>query len=282
MASSRDDFIIAIRSAFLKKSTQQKFSLLTLVIVSVFVILLSSFDFRIVRLLKMGINEFVYRSSFVISIPENFIKKTYVSAKNHFKVYEENKQLKEKLELETSKNYNSEYILEENKRLRSTIEETNNQTSEIIGKVLVDKKSPFLRSVIVNRGSRDGVILGMAVLDKSYLIGKVVEVTFTTSRILLLSDLNSKVPVDIMPNNIQSILSGTGDYNGLIQYTRDKSLLEDDAIVFTSGAGGLFKSGIPIGKIKNDPINSKINVYFFSDFSQLRYVKITSYKEEAE
>ena len=72
MASSRDDFIIAIRSAFLKKSTQQKFSLLTLVFISIFIIiLLSSLDFRIIRYLKIGINELVYRSSFVVSIPEN-------------------------------------------------------------------------------------------------------------------------------------------------------------------------------------------------------------------
>ena len=144
-------------------------------------------------------------------------------------------------------------LLKENKRLKSTIEEFENITSEIIGKVLVDKKSPFLRSIIVNRGSKDGIELGMAVMDKSYLIGKVVEVTFTTSRVLLLSDLNSKVPVDIMPNNIQSILSGSGKHHGVIQYTRQQELIEKDAIVFTSGAGGLFKSGIPIGKIAKDP-----------------------------
>ena len=76
MASSRDDFIIAIRSAFLKKSTQQKFSLLTLLLVSMFIILLSNLDLKIIRYLKIGINEVVYRSSFLVSIPENFIKKT--------------------------------------------------------------------------------------------------------------------------------------------------------------------------------------------------------------
>ena len=183
---------------------------------------------------------------------------------------------------ELSKNYNSEYILEENKRLKSTIEELDIVSSEIIGKVLVDKKSPFLKSVIVNRGSKDGIELGMAVMDKSYLIGKVVEVSFTSSRVLLLSDLNSKVPVDIMPNNIQSILSGTGGDNGTIQYTRQQELIENDAIVFTSGAGGLFKSGIPIGTIFKDPNNSNINVKFFSDFSQLRFVKIISFKEEVK
>ena len=78
MATSRDDFIIAIRSAFLKKSTQQKFSLLTLVFISIFIIILSSFDFRIIRYLKIGINEVVYRTSFVVSIPENFIKNTFI------------------------------------------------------------------------------------------------------------------------------------------------------------------------------------------------------------
>ena len=61
MASGRDDFIIAIRSAFLKKSTQQKFSLLTLVFISIFIIVLSSLDLKAVRYLKTTINEVVYR-----------------------------------------------------------------------------------------------------------------------------------------------------------------------------------------------------------------------------
>ena len=77
MASSRDDFIIAIRSAFLRKSTQQKFSLLTLVFISIFIIVLSSLELKVVRYLKIGINELVYRSSFLVSIPENLIKNTY-------------------------------------------------------------------------------------------------------------------------------------------------------------------------------------------------------------
>ena len=83
MASSRDDFIIAIRSAFLKKSTQQKFSLLTLVFISVFVIVLSSLDFKAIRYLKISINEVVYRSSFVVSIPENFVKDTFVQISDY-------------------------------------------------------------------------------------------------------------------------------------------------------------------------------------------------------
>ena len=280
MQASRDDFVIAVRSAFLKKENKQKFSLLGLIFLTFLILFLEKFNLKPIDYIKISLREVAYRSTFIVSIPENFIKKTYIATKKHFKVYEENEILREKLNFELSKNYNSEYILEENKRLKSTIEELDTVSSEIIGKVLVDKKSPFLRSVIVNRGSKDGIELGMAVMDKSYLIGKVVEVSFTSSRVLLLSDLNSKVPVDIMPNNIQSILSGTGEDTGIIQYTRQQELIENDAIVFTSGAGGLFKSGIPIGKIFKDPNNSNINVNFFSDFSQLRFVKIISFKEE--
>ena len=282
MQASRDDFVIAIRSAFLKKENKQKFSLLALIFLTFIILVSEKLNFKPIDYLKISLREVAYISTFIVSVPENFVKKSYVTIINHFNVYDENKLLKEKLDFELSKNYNFEYILEENKRLKSTIEETNILTSEIIGKVLVDKKSPFLRSVIINRGSKDRVELGMAVMDKSYLIGKVVEVSFTTSRVLLLSDLNSKVPVDIMPNNIQSILSGTGDNEGVIQYTRQQDLIEENAIAFTSGAGGLFKSGIPIGKIFKDSSNNKTLVSFFSDFSQLRYVKIISFKEETE
>tara|TARA_B100000963_G_scaffold360428_1_gene391275 strand:- start:853 stop:1701 length:849 start_codon:yes stop_codon:yes gene_type:complete len=282
MQASRDDFVIAIRSAFLKKENKQKFSLVALIFLTFLILISEKFSLKPVEYLKISLKEVAYRSTFIVSVPENFIKKSYIATKNHFSVYEENKVLKEKLDFELSKNYNSEYIIEENKRLKSTIEEFENTSSEIIGKVLVDKKSPFLRSVIVNRGSKDGIELGMAVMDKSYLIGKVVDVTFTTSRVLLLSDLNSKVPVDIMPNNIQSILSGSGEHHGVIQYTRQQSLIENDAIAFTSGAGGLFKSGIPIGKIQKDTANSKTTVTFFSDFSQLRYVKMISFSGDTE
>ena len=74
MASSRDDFVIAIRSAFLKKSYQQKFSLLTLIFLSLIVIILGSFNFKAIQYIKIGVNEIVYRSSFIASIPENYFE----------------------------------------------------------------------------------------------------------------------------------------------------------------------------------------------------------------
>ena len=113
------------------------------------------------------------------------------------------------------------------------------------------------------------------VKDKEYLIGKVVEVNFVTSRVLLLSDINSKIPVLIEPQGLLSILSGSGDKEGVIQYSKVENVVEDKSIVYTSGAGGLFKAGIPVGKItKSNTTNLNGKVEFFSDFSQLKFIEV--------
>ena len=200
--SSRDDFIIAIRSAFLKKENKQKYSLSALILLTLAILILGKYDFKIINYSKISLKEIAYRSTFVFSTPENLIKKSFIATKNHFLVYEENKILKEKVEDLETKDYNSEFILAENERLKETLNELNFSSNEILAKVIVDKQSPFLKSIIVNKGSKNGAELGMAVLDKEYLVGKIVELNFTTSRVLLLSDLNSKIPVDIFPNSI--------------------------------------------------------------------------------
>ena len=278
--SSRDDFIIAIRSAFLKKENKQKFSLSALIILTLSILILGKYDFKVINYAKLSLKEIAYRSTFIFSTPENVIKNGFISTKNHFFVYEENKILKQKVKDLEIRKYNAQYIQTENERLKETLNELKFSSDEILAKVIVDKQSPFLKSIIVNKGSKHGVILGMGVLDQEYLVGKVVEVNFTTSRVLLLSDLNSKIPVDILPNNIQSILSGTGDNIGRIQYIKEEALIESDSIVYTSGAGGIFKPGVPIGRTVKNSLNSEINVEFYSEFSQLRFVKLRSYKAE--
>ncbi len=278
--SSRDDFIIAIRSAFLKKENKQKFSLSALIILTLSILILGRYDFKVINYAKLSLKEIAYRSTFIFSTPENVIKNGFIATKNHFFVYEENKILKQKVKDLEIKKYNTQYIQIENERLKETLNELKFSSDEILAKVIVDKQSPFLKSIIVNKGSKHGVILGMGVIDQEYLVGKVVEVNFTTSRVLLLSDLNSKIPVDILPNNIQSILSGTGGDIGKIQYIKEEALIENESVVYTSGAGGIFKPGVPIGRTVKNNLNSEINVEFYSEFSQLRFVKLRSYKAE--
>ena len=122
----------------------------------------------------------------------------------------------------------------------------------------------------------------MAVLDNSYLVGKIVEVNYSTSRALLISDLNSKIPVTVEPGNYQSILSGTGKQVGQIQYFKKDIILDTKSIVYTSGSGGIFKAGIPIGIITKVNLNYSNEVKFFSNLSQLTFVKLISFKKEGK
>ena len=110
MATNRDDFVIAFRSAFLKKKDKQKFSLLTLLFLSIVVIIFSNLDFKIIKFIKIGINEVVYRSSFLISVPENRIKKFDTQIKNHLEIYDNYKIIEKELENLKQKKLSNEYL----------------------------------------------------------------------------------------------------------------------------------------------------------------------------
>ncbi|MDA7556706.1 rod shape-determining protein MreC [Candidatus Pelagibacter sp.] len=275
MATSRDDFVIAFRSAFLKKKDKQKFSLLTLLFLSILVIILSNYNFKVIQLIKIGINEFTYRASFLISTPENKIQKINSQIKDHLKVYDNYKNLELELEKLKQKKLTNNFLKMENEKLRDLINESIN-SNEILARVLIDKESPFLRSIILNKGTKDKLKIGMAVVDEVHLVGKVIEVNFTNSRVLLLSDLNSKIPVVLEPIGMQAVVSGTGGTNGKIQYTKEEysdDINNQEIIAYTSGLGGLFKPGLPVGKISR---TNPHEIVFFSDFKQLEYVKIIS------
>ena len=279
METSRDDFVIALRSAFLKKGTQQRFSLLSLIFFSIIFLILGSFNFKIINYVKIGITEIVYRSSFIVSVPENLLKDSYITIQNHNKLYKENEKIKSELEILKAKDLLNEFTILENQRLKKIVDDYLVKSDTIIAKVLSDKGSPFLRSIIINKGSKQKINLGMAVMDGAYIVGKVVEVNYLSSRVLLLSDLNSKIPVIIEPNAVFSILSGTGKDYGVIQYSKKYEDIKNESIIYTSGAGNLFKAGIPIGRMNLNNLNDEKKVEFFSDFSQLKFVKVVSFKK---
>ena len=277
MATGRDDFVIAIRSAFLKKKDKQKFSLLTLIVLSIFVIFLSNLNFKAIQFVKLGINEVIYRSSYIASIPENKLKEITSKFKSHMDLYESHQKDLIKIENSDQLKLQNEFLTAENKKLRELLDESIN-SQEIFARVLIDKDSPYLKSVVLNKGTKDKVKIGMAVIDDVYLVGQIIEVNYTNSRALLLSDLNSKIPSVLEPDDIQAVISGTGSDFGKIEHTQEEfreDFKNKEIFAYTSGLGGLFKPGIPIGKINNIS-EGKIN--FFSDFTQLNYVKIVSYK----
>ena len=286
MEASRDDFVIAIRSAFLRKGNQQKFSLLSLILFSILFLVLGSLNFKFIKFNKTVIKEIIYMSSFIVSVPENIVKKSFNRVSGHFNYYDDYQITKNELEILKDKDLTKKILKFENIELKKLIDDYFIEDSQTYAKVLTDKKSPFLRSIVINKGSKNGVKIGMIVYDGLYLIGKVVEVNFISSRVLLISDINSKVPVTIQPLNIQAIMSGLDKQKGKLQYIQGEKLINKDnkeLIVVTSGSGGIFKSGIPIGKINLADVldNNEVVVNFYRDFSQLKYVKVLSHAKNS-
>ena len=281
MNVSRDDFVIAIRSAFLKKQTKQKFSLLSLITLSIIILILSSFDYKIIKTVRSGINEIIYRGSFVLSAPEKIVKNLNTEIRNHFGLYSNSKKLEKELNEYRSQKISLDILKFENQKFRQQLDDYLISTEIVFSKIIIDNKSPFLRSIVINKGSRDGIKSGMAVLDQQYLVGKVIEVNFGTSRVLLLSDINSNIPITISPGNLLAIATGTGKDQAKVNFLKKTHFdkITNDSLVYSSGTGGLIKSGVPIGRITNfdSKIDEDINIEFFSDFSQLQYVSVVAF-----
>ena len=283
MAQSRDDFIIAIRSALLKRETKQKFSLLSLIILSVIILILSNYNFKLVNIIKSGVSEIVYRTSYAVSVPEKVLNISIQGAGKFISQKSKINELKEELEDYRSKEISLNILKFENKNLKELLDDYLLLDNLSYAKIIIDTKSPYLKSFIINKGTKDGVEKGMVVLDKNFLVGKIIEVNFSTSRVLLLSDINSNIPISIEPGNLQAIATGLGNDFGQVNFLKkihyDK--IKNGSFIYSSGTGGLIKSGIPIGKVidfeDKEKESDMIKIEFFSDFSQLKYVSVVSF-----
>ncbi len=272
--SSRDDFIIAIRSAFLKKGNRQKFSLFTLLVISILVLSLEYFKTGPVNQFRSITKDIIFRGSYVVSSPFKYVKDKYYLFQDHMRMYEEFSDLRTKnLDLDSLRK-EVDFYKSENALLKKLIEERDLFSKEyMLTKILLDKQSPYLKSLIINKGQKSGVKLGSAVKDRLYYIGKVVNVNFLSARVLLANDLNSKIPIIIEPSGINAILSGNGnDEYAELEYLPKENSIKENEIVYTSGSDGTIPASIPVGKIIIQ--ENKKYVKFFSNLNQLNYVQV--------
>ena len=279
METSRDDFIIAIRSAFLQKGAAQRFSLLVLIIISVILLSLDFYKAKPLNIFRSISKDIIYRGSFIISLPFKSLDRGYKTVKTHFTLYDDYQNLKNELYILKAQQSEIEFLKMQNKELKIVISDVlHTNKKNVIAKVILDKQSPFLKSIILNKGTNSNLKKGMAVLHKKNMVGRIVEVNYLSSRVLLVNDLNSKIPVKIQPSGENAIMSGEGNNLASLDFLPKLSTIEKENIVFTSGSGGVFDDGIPIGKITE--IEGKFYVKFFSDLNQINFVTVINNKKE--
>ena len=252
MSDSRDDFIISIRYALLKKGAQQKFSLFFLIIFSILILILDKYSIPPTNFFRSTLNDFVYRVSVFVSLPEKAIHYLGSGIKKHITVYKEAKNLKEEVEELKKLKFDGLFLMTENKNLKAELglnASTVNEGKLITARVMFDQESPFLKSLIVNKGTKHGVNKGMTVFSKKYLIGTIIETNYLSSRVLLITDLNSRIPTIIEDTDVNAILTGNGDKNNLLlQYLPSGFVLEADKVIYTSGKDGILSAGMPVAQ----------------------------------
>ncbi len=279
METNREDFGIAIRSAFLQKGTKQRFSLFVLVIISIIFLFLETLDNKPLNYVRSIFKDLIFRGSMVISSPAKGFNFTFFTVKEHFNLYSNYDELKKEYENLKNKEFQSKFLELENVQLRQLIDDQIQSPANLISsRVMIDKKSPYLNSFIINSGSNKNIKNGMAVLDGQNFIGRIVDVNFFSSRVLLISDLNSKIPVVVEPSGNHAILSGNGLDNPTLDFLPENHSVQDGDKVYTSGKEGLFLPGIPIGVVKKN--DEKNNVNLFSKLDQITFVNINIEKLE--
>lgn len=271
MSVSRDDFSIAFRSALLQRGGAQKFSILSLIILAIFIFFLDVYGFTAVKMARSFINDVVFRVSYIASSPSRLMPNLGKGIAGHLNLKEENEKLREVIENYKSLDLNLEYLTNENKKLRKVLNAENiiNAKDIVLAKVLVDRNSPFLKTIIINKGTQSGIKKGMPVTQNNYLVGRIVDTNYLSSRVLLLTDLNSRIPVSLDADNSQAILTGSGTKNPKLEYLPEEYEFKEDVNVFASGKERIFIPGTPIGKT-----TEKGEVRLYVDPNQLSFVTV--------
>jgi rod shape-determining protein MreC len=273
MDTSRGDVGIAIRSAFLVKGTKQRFSLFALIIISIVLIFIETIETKPLNSFRAIVKDTIYRGSLIVSLPAKGFGSSTNYIKEHINLYSNYNQLKkEYTELKNSSS-KSDFLELENNQLRKLIDEQIASSSNYVSaRVMLDKQSPYLNSFIINIGKNKKIKNGLAVLEAKNFIGRIVDVNYFSSRVLLVSDLNSKIPVIIEPSGHHAILSGHGANPPTLEYLPKNYKINNGDKVYTSGKARIFSPGLPVGEVKIE--NNIANVLLFSDLNQVTFVNV--------
>jgi len=191
----------------------------------------------------------------------------------------ENEKLREEVLIERSILNTFENLIRENETLRTQLNYSR-KTSRfalIPAEVVARSPSSFFNEVIIDKGKKDGVFIGKAVISESGLVGRITEVYPSSSKVRLLIDENSSVSVVIKRTNEIGVVSGNSYYLPKLKYISSTSDVRDGDMVITSGISDYFPKGIPVGYIKILPKKElelfyNIDLIPVVDFSKLRFV----------
>jgi rod shape-determining protein MreC len=193
---------------------------------------------------------------------------------SYARLFEQNQELRRELQQMRAWREAALQLEQENARLLDLNRvQLDPELTFVTGIVLADAGSPFRRSVLINVGARDGILDGWATMDGLGVVGRISGVGQRTSRVLMLTDSNSRVPVTIQPSGQQALLMGDNTQAPILDFIEaPEDITAGDRIV-TSGDGGLFPPGLLIGQVV-ETTDRQLRARLSADLARLSFLRV--------
>lgn len=192
-------------------------------------------------------------------------------------LYEENQRLRDEMARLRAWHAAALRLEAENRAFRDLLQYRGPERQSFVSaRVIADGHGPFVKSVLVNAGTRDGVEKGQAAITQLGLVGRVSEAGDRSARILMITDLNSRIPVLVEDNRARAILAGDNSERPQLVFLPENVRLRPGQRVVTSGHGGLLPHGVPVGVISAVE-NGDVRVRPFVDWERLEYLQLVAF-----
>ncbi|MGV8952995.1 MAG: rod shape-determining protein MreC [Cypionkella sp.] len=193
---------------------------------------------------------------------------------SYARLYQQNQQLREELRQMKAWKEAALQLEQKNARLLDLNHvRLDPKLTHVTGVVLADSGSPFRQSVLLNVGERDGIRDGWATMDGIGLVGRISGVGAQTSRVILLTDSNSRVPVTVQPSGQQSLLSGDNSDLPPLDFIEDPDEVRPGDRVVSSGDGGMFPAGLLVGTVVLGT-DKRLRVALAADYQRLEFLRV--------
>ena len=194
-----------------------------------------------------------------------------------FSVYNENQRLRDENARLLQWQEVARRLEAENTRLRGLVKFTPEApVRDVAARVIGNSGGAFARNVLVNAGSRDGVNRGQAAATGEGLVGRIAEVGDHSARVLLVSDLNSRIPVVLDDTRERAVMAGDNSDQPRLLYLRANAAVKVGERIVTGGAGGVFPPGIPVGVVASVE-GGVVRVEPYAELSRLEFVRIVDF-----
>jgi rod shape-determining protein MreC len=259
------------------RAAAQRLALPFLVVVSVGLIVLGKADILLVERFRTDLTDVLAPVFQAIAQPINLVASGVRRFGDHFTVYDENQKLREENARLLQWQEVAQRLETENEELRQMLHFTpQGVRGYITGRVIANSGGAFLRNVLIDVGEREGVERGQAALGGEGVAGRVTEVGSRAARVLLLTDLNSRVPVVVEDTRERAVLAGDNTSRPRLLYLPEKSAVQVGDRVVTAGSGGIFPPGLPVGAVSSID-GGVVRIEPEAELSHLDFVRIVDF-----